>query len=404
MSEIIKWGFYLYIGLIPLIPEPINSKYHFTDFYLVLLVLCYLLNMISSKDKREKFLGDMKRFFTDSIIISMLIFLIVMGISVTYATDKSIAIQEIVRFTTYIALLYYIISEINIKDELSKIVNFIYIPAFIIGILGIVQYFTKIGIQVTTAGVMRIESTLGHPNSLGLYFVILLFPLIPLLGMEKNKYKKSFYIFLVVVMLVNIILSYSRNSWLALAVGLVILAMIYNWKLLIGLIVTALGMLMVPTLRLRLIDMGAKIFSDGRIKHWKVALEMFKDNPLLGVGNGNYVTLHEEYLVKYPQFIVPGEENFPTHNSYLKVLSELGILGFIPFIILHGLIILRAFMVCKTYSKKYRGVIKGIIVSLLVFLQANLIDNMLFVPAVATMYWLMVGIIILLQRRKKYNY
>ena len=154
-------------------------------------------------------------------------------------------------------------------------------------------------------------------------------------------------------------------------------------------------------LRSRLMDMGMAVFKDGRIKHWAVALKMFEDKPLTGIGNGNYVTLHAKYLEKYPQYTVLGEENFQAHNSYLKVLSELGIIGFIPFIILHCLIFIRSIKVCRLYSEKYKGLIKGLIVSLIVFLQINLIDNMWFIPKVAFLYWIIVGIIILLYRNKK---
>ena len=400
-SEIIKWGFYIYLGIIPLIPDEINSKYRIIDIYLVLLLFSYLVSMIMKSDGREKLVSDIKKFFKDYIIISMIVVIAIMGISTIYATDKVMSIQETIRFGTYICFLYYFINEIDIRVEINRMITFIYCPAFIVSVLGIIQYYTKIGIKVNTNGVLRIESTLGHPNNLGIYLTLLVFPLITIIFLEKSRTRKIVYSLLLVLMVFNIAVCLSRNSWLALAIGIVLLALVYNWKLLYGLIVAGMGILLTPVLRSRLMYMGMAVFNDGRIKHWAIALEMFKDKKLIGVGNGNYVTLHAKYLEKFPQYIVPGEENYPTHNSYLKVLSELGILGFIPFIILHTLIFLRGIKVCRLYSGKYSGVIKALIVSLLIFFQANLLDNIWFVPKVSFLYWIIVGIIIVLYRNKE---
>lgn len=400
VNELIKWGFLIYLGITPLIPDTINSKYRIMDIYLVLLVFVYLINMLVNYDRRNKLCNDLKKFFKDSIVIFMLIVIVLMGVSTVYSVDRGLALQETIRFGTYIAILYYFVSEIDIKRDIKKIINFIYCSAFVVGIVGIVQYFTKIGIEVNTNGVLRIESTLGHPNSLGVYFVLLIFPLIPLILGEKARIRKALCCLLLVIMVFNIGVCLSRNAWLALGSGIILLAIVYNWKILFGLIIAAVGALLTPTLRQRLLEMGMSIFSDGRIKHWAVAIEMFKDKPLTGVGNGNYVTLHAKYIEKYPQYIVLGEENFPTHNSYLKVLSEVGIIGFIPFLLMHVLIVVRGIKVCYLYDNKYKGIVKGIVVSLVIFLQVNLLDNMWFVPKVTTIYWILVGIIMLLYRRK----
>ncbi len=399
VNELIKWGFLIYLGITPLIPDTINSKYRIMDIYLVLLVFVYLINMLVNYDRRNKLCNDLKKFFKDSIVIFMLIVIVLMGVSTVYSVDRGLALQETIRFGTYIAILYYFVSEIDIKRDIKKIINFIYCSAFVVGIVGIVQYFTKIGIEVNTNGALRIESTLGHPNSLGVYFVLLIFPLIPLILGEKARIRKALCCLLLVIMVFNIGVCLSRNAWLALGSGIILLAIVYNWKILFGLIIAAVGALLTPTLRQRLLEMGMSIFSDGRIKHWAVAIEMFKDKPLTGVGNGNYVTLHAKYIEKYPQYIVLGEENFPTHNSYLKVLSEVGIIGFIPFLLMHVLIVVRGIKVCYLYDK-YKGIVKGIVVSLVIFLQVNLLDNMWFVPKVTTIYWILVGIIMLLYRRK----
>ena len=53
VKELIKWGFFIYLGIIPLIPDTINSKYRIMDIYLVLLVFVYLINMLVNYDRRN---------------------------------------------------------------------------------------------------------------------------------------------------------------------------------------------------------------------------------------------------------------------------------------------------------------------------------------------------------------
>ena len=220
VNELIKWGFLIYLGITPLIPDTINSKYRIMDIYLVLLVFVYLIHMLVSYDRRNKLCNDLKKFFKDSIVIFMLIVIVLMGVSTVYSVDRGLALQETIRFGTYIAILYYFVSEINIKKDLGKVVRFIYYPAFIIGVLGVIQFITGKGITRYANGVARIVVTLDNPNTLGMYFVVLLFPLVMIAFYEKRTVKKVILGLVCLLFILNIAFSFSRNAWLALVVGI----------------------------------------------------------------------------------------------------------------------------------------------------------------------------------------
>ncbi|MGL5150771.1 MAG: O-antigen ligase family protein [Clostridium sp.] len=386
--------FFIYLCLVPLLPQSINEKVPVMDIFLILIILIYVCKRIINKDDRKTLFKDIINFLKDYTIISMLIVLGVMVLSILVAENKVIVIKESIRFATYICIIFFVIKELLYKEGKEYFINAMYYPAAIVSLLGIIQYMTKIGIQVETNGFSRIESALGHPNSLGIYLVILFFPLIAIINNEKKKFKKLFFIITAIMMASNILLCWSRNSWLAMASGLIILAILYNWKILIGLILGGIGALLVPGIATRVMDMGSKVFSDGRVKHWSIAIKMFLDNPITGVGNGNYTILHEQYVNQYPQYLVPGEVGFPTHNSYLKVLSELGIIGFIPFMLMNCTILYRMYIIFKKFTGEHRGIIIGIITSILIFMQVNMLDNMWFVPKVTTIFWIMAAIIV----------
>jgi O-antigen ligase len=56
---------------------------------------------------------------------------------------------------------------------------------------------------------------------------------------------------------------------------------------------------------------------------------MFLDNPLLGVGKGNYPERYQEYAVRTG--ITPSRQVYSPHNLYLEVLAENGLLGVLIF-------------------------------------------------------------------------
>ena len=63
------------------------------------------------------------------------------------------------------------------------------------------------------------------------------------------------------------------------------------------------------------------------------AFEMFKENPLVGVGTGDFTKEYKNY-VKEEYSDLPTTNN--PHNQYLMILSTLGIVGFITMILMFG--------------------------------------------------------------------
>lgn len=73
---------------------------------------------------------------------------------------------------------------------------------------------------------------------------------------------------------------------------------------------------------------------EGRLASWQVAIELFFQNPLLGVGSGNY-NLHFQDTALELGLIFRGEGR-SAHSLYLEILAELGIVGLAVFVILAG--------------------------------------------------------------------
>ena len=100
----------------------------------------------------------------------------------------------------------------------------------------------------------------------------------------------------------------------------------------------------------------------GRILLWDMAIKAWLDNPLLGVGVGNY----REYTGAFTS----------THNVYLQVLCEQGILGFIPYVVaLFTLLIKTIRLVGRTNNTELKSYLQMSLAFQLVYILDGFTEN-----------------------------
>jgi putative inorganic carbon (HCO3(-)) transporter len=117
-----------------------------------------------------------------------------------------------------------------------------------------------------------------------------------------------------------------------------------------------------------------------RLDYWQGTLQIIKSSPLIGVGLGNFDLVQSRYA----------------HNSYLQIWAEMGILGIISILWLIIAVFKSAFMNIKKGTQNNQ--IVGFISANTVFLAHNFVDFTFFLPEVAMIWWIIVGLII-----SKYN-
>jgi tetratricopeptide (TPR) repeat protein len=130
-----------------------------------------------------------------------------------------------------------------------------------------------------------------------------------------------------------------------------------------------------------------------RLHAWKSALYMIKDHPLLGVGIANYEIYSWKYQTEKLErmTLATNTRVDKTHNEYLQVLSELGIIGF-------GLFVWLLFEIGRSILN---GISKGenifYALSFGMGIIAILVDSLfafpLQFPATVVHFWIYAGII-----------
>lgn len=183
--------------------------------------------------------------------------------------------------------------------------------------------------------VLRAYSFFPHPNIFAAYLLFGIFFLIDLL--RSDRVRRILWLFLLVVFLFALVLTFSRSAFLAGSLGgflyfllskkkvdfknlkfsVVLLSIIFICLLVFGLS---------DVLAQRLLN-GDSLGASERALFLDVSSDMFFSNPF-GVGAGNFTAVMQEYT----DFKLFPWQFQPVHNSFLLVLNELGIQGFLFFI------------------------------------------------------------------------
>jgi putative inorganic carbon (hco3(-)) transporter len=256
-----------------------------------------------------------------------------------------------------------------------------------------------------TSGVMvagRLTGGIANPNFLAAELVAAVVLAGFLLAATSSTVLRFGLVASIVLNAVGFTLTQSRGGILALATALAV-AVVVGGRLRPYVIVGALLAGVVgatyyvavaaPSVRDRLTNISAQ-GSAGRSDEWTIAFRIFRGHSIGGAGLGNYSALAPNYVTQNLQllrvnFVLRG---FVAHNTYLQILSELGVIGSTLFaVFLFGVIGLAVTSLrAGTLSSDDRAsaVARGVIVALIGLLAAYFFGSALY----AKQLWLLLAL------------
>jgi putative inorganic carbon (HCO3(-)) transporter len=209
-------------------------------------------------------------------------------------------------------------------------------------------------------------------------------------------------------MLAGIVASFSRGAWLAIAVALAFMGLIWKPKLtVLGIVAAIAFVLFGPPLRQSLVlqrlsgglselpglNVARVVPTDEnwalveRLAHWQSAWYMFASRPWLGVGLGNYE-------VAYPDFSLPRWQQAlgHAHNVYLNVLAETGLIGLFAYIALMLSALGRAvYLGVRTHGERRAVAVAA--AGSLAYLAVHSLTDSLYVQGIELLLGLILGIL-----------
>jgi len=289
---------------------------------------------------------------------------------------------------------YFVFMDFD-KEFKAKAVKFLLIPISLIIIVGFIQFifYQNLGNLYYLGWDMhlyRLFSVFLDPNFTGVFLVLAFIFLLGLIFQIK-KIRKIQNIFLLVLAglnLVAIYFTYSRTALLSLIIGT--LALMYfkiNKKYLIFVLALLLFLVLIAPKSFK--TEGTNLFRfasvEQRIKTAQDAIQIFKDNPILGVGYNSYRYYQKEHGFLGGYLWEVSHAGSGTDNSFLLILATTGILGFISYLYL----LLKMFLLGRFRNQTAKLVLFA---SLIVFCVSSIFLNVLFYTFLMEWLWIILAI------------
>lgn len=358
------------------------------------VIVAYMMGALKSREN-----GSASPF-----TLAFLSFFLFASISAVVAPVSTEAVMVLIRFAGYFLLVFVTGRSVKSKSELDKIIVLMVFAGVVSAVYGIYQYAqpgenTFYDYSMKAAGgsnAVRVSSTFGNPNFYAEYLVLLIPIAVALFLTSRNPLRKTLAGAAVVLFTGNLILTYTRGSWLAVGGGMALMSVIASaWFIWVYLISFGLSILFNPGIAARVISISdiAEGTAAFRIRLWNIAMGIIRDHPLVGVGIGNFYEAFTGYVFKQPELSV-GWVTYGAHNSYLTVWAETGIFGIVSFIAVI-LVSLKLGIYLTNVKRGDRYMFwfsLAFLSSITGFALNGLTSNNFHHPQAAVFFWLLLGL------------
>ena len=264
------------------------------------------------------------------------LFVYLIGAINSFSMIKSLSIWAI--YAAFIFSFFMIINLIRDRKQLKHLLVTFVFSGLLVCLYGIAQYVFGWDTQQAWMDEemfsdikMRIYSTLENPNVLGEYILLVLPAAIGLMWTSKKMWQKITYAGISGIMLVALIMTFSRGCWVGLMAAAAVFITFAAGKLW-GLALIALPVIpaiLPESIINRFTSIGDMKDSSTsyRVYIWMGTLAMIKDFWLCGIGMGE-----EAFKSVYPFYSYNGIVAPHSHNLFLQILVESGAVGIILFV------------------------------------------------------------------------
>ncbi|MEA3345525.1 MAG: O-antigen ligase family protein, partial [Chloroflexota bacterium] len=322
-------------------------------------------------------------------------------ISTLAAEESALAWAAFWRVMALPGLVYLLIRTLPREGrEMWPLVNIWVVSSVAAAGMGLYQFL--IGRTIPAEGVQRVAGPYSSPNHLAL-FLERAVPMLAAVALGSRHHRRRWaYGLALLPILAALYLTYSRAAWLlALPASLLFLGLVGGgrWRRLMWLgipLTVGVTISWQGTERMAsLLDLGRGT-SALRLQAWRGVLGMIRAHPLLGVGPGNF------HFV-YPRYMRPTAWAEPllyhSHNVFLDFAAFLGLGG----LMLFGALLMGFFragwrLLRTLHTSEERALLVGLMAAAVGSLAHGLVDNGYFLPDLACLWALILGLVDRLKR------
>jgi len=242
--------------------------------------------------------------------------------------------------TLFVLFTIVIQNSVTTRRQLDSLIYAFVLSGSVVSLYGLYQYvfgtFVASGwvdsTMFTGIGV-RVYSTLGNPNVLSSYLLLVM----PFTGAcilnVKRIMPRLFFIGCFGIQLICMLLTFARGGWLGLIVAAAIfLIMLDRRFIIVGIVGLILLYFMLPDVVLdRFLSIGNTSDSSTayRLSIWLGTLAMLRDYWFTGIGPGSAA-----FNMIYPLYSFNTAFSLHSHNLYLQLICDAGIGGIVVFVMI----------------------------------------------------------------------
>lgn len=331
--------------------------------------------------------GHIKLYRTplDIPLLALIAFLIVSLFLSVYPYASRIQFYKIIN---YIVIFYVMVNILRDEKPLVLFTSYLAVLGALYGIAGLIFITGNfLGFRIFSSEDF-LSFTFRNRNHFAGYMNMITFLCIGL-AIYYNKTKRILFIGFATISAITVLLSLSRGGIIGFLSGFfffLIISMIFKSRRSLYMI-SAFAVLIISVMFIigsfdtvleRMMTLKEpELTTGGRLQIWKGALNMIKDNMVVGTGIGTFVYAYPAYQT------LGGYKIDHAHNGYLEIISETGLVGgvllFLCITILFGYVIRRS-------TSNLSGIGIGALSACLSLLAHEFSDFNLYIPSNALLF------------------
>lgn len=364
---------------------------------------------------RRESLNPILPWRTLSLFLGMCLVAAAVGISNKNGTAR--VLQDARQFTEYIILYLLIVHRVSSKAHVMKTLFCYLAGTTLLAMHGILQHFTDFGIPLNQA----LSDAIFHSGTrggsfygatpLGGIMVLSVGVGIGLMLGQRSKMLKAAAAICTVICLVGAVYTYTRASWIAIAIVLTLTAALVKKspKTIIATVLVGAAFFAVlgPTVAHRLSTLSfsrSERSLHERVNYYTAAWNIFRDHPVFGLGWGCHyrisdILINQGLEVPQPQLSAQKFRSTPpqeatVHSAYLQMLVKGGLavlVTFLLFIFSWARTTYRATRL-PNLTPFERNSIIALGAGLVAYMAHSAIENFFQWPVMAQSFWMLMGL------------
>lgn len=396
IDKVIYWLIILLPFSIAIAPAPMN-------IFMGLLIAAFLA-------KKAAIRGGV--FKPSALSLPLLFLFLITCLSAIHTISMQDTIKGgILRLLWYILIFFITAEEVKDKRHVRMILLFMFLGAVLASGNGIFQVITGRDFirgykPILNIGLLRATASFKDANILGIYLSAIAPAIFGLTLFYLKGIKRIAMIFICLLVLAGIALTYSRPTLLAVYIVMFFFGLARKNRALIFILI--MFTLISPFILPKSVKEWAReveynplrfMCNDDRIAIYRNSLNMIKAHPILGVGANAFMKSYKKYKESPEYRNIVTLDEIKAHNNFLHMAGEIGLIGLGIFIWLLYRLFKQSKRIYNSLRDDYlKTVSLCLMACLIAFLVNGLTESSLYYSVVAMLFWYLSGLSLSLKK------